>query len=206
LAGVITHRSRLDRTTAVFRHLDLPIVVPALAVVQVADTCHPVLVKSVANDLVKRHWTTFPAILEWIERVGDGRRQDLRDLCLRAIDVGGHFDSPPARALCAELTQAGAPPFQTDYQVKAAWGILLVDIAWPPLKVGIEYNGARDHAHNPLARRDDPRRHNRLTALGWSILHVDKGMSMSEIVDWALDTLAAASGGLQSQSFSGNGS
>ncbi len=191
LPGIVTHRSRLDPTRAITRHLDLPVVVPALAVVQVTNLCGPYLVKSIANDLVKRHWTSFPEIREWIEVAGIGGRQGLRELCLQAIEVGGHDDSPPARELCHRLLGAGAPRFRTDYVVQTPGGILLIDIAWPRSKVGIEYNGARDHANNPLARIDDTRRLKRLRDLGWTILVADKSMSQHEIVEWALTTLAA---------------
>jgi hypothetical protein len=189
LPDVITHRSQLDPARAIRQYLDLPIVVPPLAVVQVADTCDPYLVKGIANDLVKRNWTTFPDILHWIDLVGDRRRQDLRRLCAEAIEVGGHYDSPPARALCSQLSKAGAPAFKVDYEVRTPKGILRIDIAWPLPKVGIEYNGARDH-NNPVAHIDDPRRHNRLTAAGWRILNANKGMSHDEIVAWALEALA----------------
>ncbi len=195
LEGVITHRSRLAPGLAITSHQDLPVVVPALAIVQVAEVCHPRLVKSVANDLVKRHWTDFPAILRWIDLVGDRRCQALRGLCLEAVDVGGHYDSPPARDLCRRLVEAGAPAFKVDYQVKTPEGLLLIDIAWPRLRVGVEYNGARDHAANPLARIDDARRRRRLADLGWHILEVDKTMSQEAVVTWILSNLASAAGG-----------
>jgi hypothetical protein len=189
IPGVVTHRSSLDATRAITRHLNLPVVVPPLTVVQLAETQSPYLVKRVANDLVKRHWTNFPAILEWVDMVGDRRRQPLRELCLRAIEVGGHYDSPAARMLCEKLTRAGAGPFELDYPVDTPGGRLLIDIAWPRSLLGLEYNGVRDHQH-PLARVDDPRRHNRLVAMGWRLLDANRGMTHDEIVRWVLDALA----------------
>ncbi len=190
IPGVIGHRSRLDPGMSTTTHVNIPIVVPPLAVVQVAETCHPYLVKSIANDLVKRHWTSFPAILEWVEMVGDGRRQSLRDLCLQAIDVGGHDDSPPARRLAAALTHAGVAPFELDYQVETPDGVLLIDIAWPPVRVGLEYNGARDH-DGQLARDDDARRRCRLAALGWRMLDAHRGMTDEQVVGWVKAALTA---------------
>jgi hypothetical protein len=190
LPGVITHRSRLDPANATTAHHNVPIVVPALTVVQVAATCHPALVKGIAHDLVKRHWTDFPAILAWIDIVGDRGRRDLRDLCLRAINVGGHDDSPPARRLAESLRRAGVPKFELDYQVQTPDGVLRIDIAWPPIRVGLEYNGARDH-ETPLAQHDDARRRCRLAAMGWLMLDANRGMTDEEVVGWVVAALKA---------------
>jgi hypothetical protein len=191
LPGVVTHRSTLDAQKAITRHRDLPIVVPALTVVQLAECCHPYLVKSVANDLVKRNWTDFRAILQWVDTVGDRRRQALRDMCLRALEVGGHDNSPTARTLGEVLIRAGVEPFEVDYQVETPEGVLLIDYAWPEPLVGLEYNGARDH-DTPLARIDDAARRCRLAALGWRMLDANRGISHDEIARWVLAALAAA--------------
>ena len=185
LAGVITHRSKLDAARAITSHEYLPVVVPALTVVQVAQTCHPHLVKSVANDLVKRNWTDFQDILDWVDLSDRRHRQALRELCLRALDVGGHDNSPAARDLCARLKEAGAADFAVDYQVDTLDGIVLVDIAWPPDRLGLEYNGGRDH-DGPLARDDDDRRRNTLVAMGWRILDANRGMTHEEIIRWVV--------------------
>jgi len=195
LPGVMMHRSRLDASRAITTRLNLPVVVPPLAVVQVAETCSPHLAKSVANDLVKRHCTNFPAILHWIDLVGDGRHHGLRDLCLQAIEVGGHDDSPPARALCHKLTRAGLGPFETDFQVVTPGGVLLIDIAWPRSRFGLEYIGGRDH-DSVLARADDARRRLRLAALGWRVLDVNRAMTYDEIIGWVRAGLAAGQSGL----------
>ena len=191
LPDVDTHRSTLDAEKAITGYRDLPIVVPALAVVQLAERCHPYLVKSVANDLVKRNWTDFRTILEWVDIVGDRRRQALRAMCLRAIEVGGHDNSPAARTLGEVLIRAGVEPFEVDYQVETPEGILLIDYAWPEPLVGLEYNGARDH-DTPLARIDDAARRCRLAALGWRMLDANRGLSHDEIAQWVLAALAAA--------------
>ncbi len=158
-----------------------------------AERCHPYLVKSVANDLVKRNWTDFRTILQWVDMVGDRRRQPLRELCLRAIEVGGHDDSPAARTLGEELIRAGIEPFEVDYQVETPDGLLLIDYAWPKRLVALEYNGARDH-DTPLARIDDAARRCRLAALGWRVLEANRRMSHQQIVRWVVQALAAPVG------------
>lgn len=129
LPGVISHRSRLDGAAAITRRFNIPVVVAPLTVVQVAETCHPHLAKNVANSLVKRNWTNFKSILRWIDAVDDGRTPALREMCLRAIGVGGHTDSPAARQLGEKLIAAGVPPFEMDYPVETPEGLVLLDYA-----------------------------------------------------------------------------
>lgn len=190
LPGVIVHRSRLDPKAAMTTRFNIPTVVPALVVVQLATTCSPYLVKKVANDLVKRNWTSFRSIREWSDIVGGGRQTELRELCDRAIDLGGHRDSPAARTLGERLKAAGAAPFEMDYRVETPEGDLLIDFAWPGPKVGLEYNGATDHAS--WARADDARRRSRLAAVGWRMLDANSGITYDEIVGLVLNALNTA--------------
>jgi hypothetical protein len=192
IEGAITHRSRLDAAEATTHHGNLPVVVAALTVVQVAWTCTPYLAGSVANDLVRRHRTSFPAILRWVDITSGGRRSQLRELCLRAIEVGGHDDSPAARILGERLIGAGATGFQTDYRVETPGGPLFIDYAWPPEMVGLEYNGVRDHHTSPLDLGADARRRARLSALGWQMIDVNKSMKYDDVVGWILDALSVA--------------
>jgi very-short-patch-repair endonuclease len=104
--------------------------------------------------------------------------------------VGGHYDSPPARRLCRKLAQAGLGPFELDYQLVTPEGVVLIDVAWPRARVGLEYNGRRDH-DGALAQVKDARRRNRLTAIGWLILDANRGMTDEEIIRWVRSTLAA---------------
>lgn len=183
LPDVRTHWSRLDPSVAITSYQNLPVVVAPLSVVQIARDGDRYLVERVANDLVRRNVTTFAEILEWIDTARDGPRTHLRVLCVNALNVGGHFDSPTCRQLCLRLTMAGATGFRIDFQVADAQGVLLIDIAWPASKVGIEYNGAQYH-DNALARANDGRRRNRLAAAGWTMLQADHTMSLDDVVHW----------------------
>ncbi|MGH9124892.1 MAG: type IV toxin-antitoxin system AbiEi family antitoxin domain-containing protein [Acidimicrobiales bacterium] len=191
LPDVRTHWSRLDPSVAITSYQNVPVVVAPLSVVQIARDGDRYLVERVANDLVRRNVTTFAEILEWIDTARDGPRTHLRALCVNALNVGGHFDSPTCRQLCLRLTMAGAAGFRIDFQVADAEGVLLIDIAWPASKVGIEYNGAQYH-DNALARANDARRRNRLAAAGWTMLQADHTMSLDDVVRWALAALATA--------------
>lgn len=190
LPGVLTHRCALDPDAAIKRCHGIPTVAPALTIVQLASTRTPVFVERVANDLVKSHCTNFREILMWIDAVGGGRRKELRDLCVRALEVGGHDDSPAARRLGEAMIAANVPNFETDYRVATPEGDLLLDFAWPAPKVALEYNGFRDH-FTWVGFDNDARRLCRLTALGWRILQCTSGIAHREIVQWVLAALAA---------------
>jgi very-short-patch-repair endonuclease len=190
LPGVATHQSRLPSTEVLTTRFNIPIVIPALTVVQVADRAHPRLVKSVANDLVKRNWTSFQKILEWSIRVGGGGQgqEALRQMCRRAVDLGGHSDSPAARTLGERLKAAGVAPFEMDYPVETRYGVFLLDFAWPHPKLGLEYNGARDH-DNPVAKRDDARRRAGLVEAGWRVYDANAAVTYTEVLEWVMAAL-----------------
>ena len=46
-----------------------------------------------------------------------------------------------------------------------------LDLAWPDRRVAVEYDGA--HHRDPRQHSLDLARHNRLRALGWTVLQVD---------------------------------
>lgn len=191
LDGVITHRSTLDGERGIKQRDNIPTVAAPLTIVQLADTRTPLFVGRVANDLVKKHFTNFREILYWVDKVGGGRHVELRAMCQRALEVGGHDDSPAARRLGEAMIEAGVEPFETDYTVSTPEGELLVDFAWPEPKVGLEYKGFRDHATRH-GFDNDARRLCRLNAMGWRILEDTSGITHAEIIRWVRLTLAAA--------------
>ena len=192
LSGVVTHLSTLDPALAIRSRWGIPTVAAPLTIVQLARTRTPFFVERVAEDLVKKHCTNFGEILTWIDRAGGVPSPDLRDLCQRALEVGGHDDSPPARKVGESMIAAGVPHFETDYHVSTPQGELFLDYAWPSPMVGLEYNGFRDHGTRVGFDRD-ARRGCHLGALGWRILSVTSAMTNDEIITWVLQTLAVAS-------------
>ena len=193
LEGVKTHRSTLDPAAAIKSRYGIPTVAAPFTVIQLARTRTPFFVERVADDLVKKHCTNFGEILAWIDRAGGVPSPELRELCLRALEVGGHDDSPPARKLGQSMMAAGVPHFETDFHVPTPQGELFLDYAWPRPMVGLEFNGFRDHGTRVGFDRD-ARRGCRLGALGWRILSVTSDMRHEEIISWVMQTLAVAAG------------
>ncbi|HEX3424945.1 MAG TPA: type IV toxin-antitoxin system AbiEi family antitoxin domain-containing protein [Acidimicrobiales bacterium] len=193
LAGVKTHNSTLDPKIAITVRHNVPTVVPPLTVIQLASTCSPLFVERVADDLVKKNWTTYREILRWTDLSRGCRTGELRALCLRALEVEGHSDSPRARRLGRTLLAAGIERFETQFQVSSGEGVIVCDFAWPRPKVALEFNGFRDHGTRVRFDRDAERLC-RLSALGWRVLTVTTAMADEKVIGWLRATLAVAQG------------
>ena len=98
---------------------------------------------------------------------GRGTRQ-----ARRAVDLAdARAESPPESRLRVLLRLAGLTPVP-QYVVRDAAGnfVARVDLAFPELRVAIEYDGAWHGKPGQLAH--DRRRLNALVAAGWTVLHV----------------------------------
>ena len=80
-------------------------------------------------------------------------------------------ESPPESVLRVLLRSAGLAPVP-QYVVRDTEGrfVARVDLAFPELKVAVEYDGAWHGQPGELAR--DRRRHNALVAAGWTVVHI----------------------------------
>ncbi|MGE5827294.1 MAG: DUF559 domain-containing protein [Micromonosporaceae bacterium] len=84
----------------------------------------------------------------------------------------GRAESPPESRLRVRLVLAGLPVPQAQFNVYGEDGFIArVDLAWPELKLAVEYDGL-DHVGSARRMNDDRRRLNRLVAAGWTVLHV----------------------------------
>ncbi|MER7418145.1 DUF559 domain-containing protein [Micromonospora peucetia] len=79
-------------------------------------------------------------------------------------------ESPMETRLRLVLLDAGLPPFTAQHDVLDARGRFVgrVDLAWPALRVAIEYDG--DHHRERAHFRQDVARLNALRAAGWIVL------------------------------------
>ncbi|WP_091365772.1 hypothetical protein [Geodermatophilus telluris] len=121
-----------------------------------------------------------------VDRVLASRLVDLEDLRVRAVRCTGR-GSARARAVCALadgrsespqetrlrllLLRAGLPAPVPQFTVRAGGRFVArVDLAWPALRVAVEYDG-RWHAEAGRFARDR-RRLNRLQEAGWRVVFV----------------------------------
>ena len=82
-------------------------------------------------------------------------------------------ESPRESMLRWDLLDAGLPPPTPQFVVCDDLGCFVarLDLAWEAVKVGVEYDGAHHRQSDQHSR--DLVRHNRLRALGWTVIQVD---------------------------------
>jgi hypothetical protein len=79
-------------------------------------------------------------------------------------------ESPMETRLRLLLADSGIPPSATQFEVVDTAGVLLgrLDLAWPEVRLGVEYDG--DHHRDREQFRRDMDRLNRLRMAGWTVL------------------------------------
>ncbi|NEG70116.1 endonuclease domain-containing protein [Bifidobacterium choloepi] len=96
-----------------------------------------------------------------------------RQRCRKALEwIVNGTDSPPEAVLYGVLKRNGLNDFVPNVEVKTPRGTYRIDLAWPRLKVGLEYQGSY-HAETMQMRRDIQRDHD-LKMAGWQIIYVCK--------------------------------
>ena len=86
------------------------------------------------------------------------------------VDPGA--ESPRETWLRLVVVRAGYPPPQTQYAVLNEYGALIgeVDMAWPELKIALEYEG--QHHTDPVTLRKDIQRADEMMENGWIVIRV----------------------------------
>jgi len=179
--AVIVHRTgelpRLDRAV----EDGIRVTSVARTLVDLAGVLETNSLEFPLEDALRRKLTTRDEILARVDalggsgRVGGGR---LRSLLGSGEDAGRPSGSPPEIELRRLLIRAGLPEPVGQHAVRAGTFTAFLDLAYPELMIGIEYDGERWHSGR-VARQRDLRRDHALAALGWLVLHV----TSSEIRD-----------------------
>lgn len=99
--------------------------------------------------------------------------RDLNRLRLVLPLIDGGAESPQETRTRLVLIDAGLPRPETQIAVRDSYGefVARLDMGYPELKVGIEYDGSQ-HWTDPVQRQRDIDRHWALVALGWVIIRV----------------------------------
>jgi hypothetical protein len=109
-----------------------------------------------------------------LERYGIGRvdKRGARQFTQAVSLVNGAAESPQESRLRVRLVLAGFPPPEAQFAVFDDGRFLArVDLAWPELKIAIEYDGLW-HVGSARQMHADRERLNRLVGAGWIVLHV----------------------------------
>ncbi|GAB3802805.1 hypothetical protein [Micromonospora zhanjiangensis] len=153
-----------------------------------AQWLDPVEAVVLLDQMVQRRLVTVPALRAYAENRA-GRRGHRR--MSRAVDlVDPAAESPQETRLRVRLVLAGLPRPVAQFVVERAGAFVArVDLAWPELRVAVEYDGVWHAAEEQLHR--DRRRLNKLLGSDWIVLHVT-AKRMREDFDGFVAELRAA--------------
>jgi hypothetical protein len=101
---------------------------------------------------------------------------------VHGYDLG---DSDPEVDLVDRLVKAGFPRPAQQIEVKVEGHTLYLDVGWPEVRVGFEYDSLEYHVHR---FHEDRARLRRLKRAGWDVWPVTSTTSANEIL--AIATLA----------------
>lgn len=173
--GLIVHHDRFAREDVVERH-GLPVLDLETVVAEVLCT--------------RRPWRALACLDQTLTGLGDREARALIakiDLCLAARDdrrgsrvaesllcLGSDkAESPQESRLRLLIIQAGFPAPVPQYEVLGLAGIPLyrLDLAWPALRIALEYDGYEAHEDREA---EDDERDRRLAARGWLVIRARK--------------------------------
>lgn len=145
--------------------------------------------RTTVNDGLRRKVLALPRLARTVDEVPrSGRRASVPVVELLKILVAGYDpgDSDPEVDLVEALLRAGFPKPAQQIRVEHE-GTMFVDVGWPELRVGYEYDSLEYHEHRFHEDRDRLRR---LKRAGWDIWPITKTTSRNEIL--AIATAAFA--------------
>lgn len=104
---------------------------------------------------------------------------------IHMMDAGGH--SPRETWLRLLLIDAGFPIPQTQIPVyDREYGWAYIDMGWPDLLIGLEYDGEQHRKDSDQYARDIAK-HRMLQRRNWIIIRVIKGHRPIQVIDWVRD-------------------
>lgn len=172
----------------------IPVTTPARTLFDIAAVAPRPLVEEALDDAVARRIVTTPQLQRRLESAGRRGRPGIvvmREL-LQGRDPSAEvpqsvFETRPLRLL--KRGGLSAPVLQHPvYDNRGVVG--MIDFAWPKERVAIEADGFRWHSARTRFEHDRARR-NRLTLLGWRVIHVTWTASTREPDD-VLEAVRAA--------------
>lgn len=182
LAGVVGHQTDHLPATHVGVRDRLPVTSAARTLVDTCGLVTPAQFASAANDGLRRRIIRLPVLVRTVDEVPrSGRRAIVPVIDYLKTKVEGYDpgDSDPEVGLVETLVSAGFPRPGQQVEVQTDAGTRFVDVGWPELRVGYEYDSTEFHEHRFHEDRD------RLRALkraGWDIWPITKTTSRNEVL------------------------
>jgi hypothetical protein len=173
--GAIVHQTRQFDLAAPVTIDAIPTTGLARTVLDVAAVIGPTRLESTVDAVLRDGRLTLRQLQHVVAqhsargRDGCGR---LREILDRRLGVGEVPLSDWSRRVARLLETSGLPRPALEHRIESPRGDLLgqVDLAYPDRRVAIELDSVRWHLNREAFERD-PRRRNRITVAGWTVLN-----------------------------------
>ena len=190
LVGVKGHRTNSLPDHHRGRVGALPVTSAERTIVDCCGLLRPDQLRSTVGDGLRRKVILLPRLVRTVDEVPrSGRRSIVPMTELLATLVEGYDpgDSDPEVDLVETLVAAGFPRPAQQVRVVFEGQTMFLDVAWPEIGVGYEYDSLEYHEHRFHEDRDRLRR---LKRAGWDVWPITKTTSRNEIL--AIATAAFA--------------
>jgi hypothetical protein len=195
LPGVRVHDTIVSGRLHACRHMRIPVTTVARTLCDLTACCAPWIVEHAVDDALRRKLTTL-TLLErvFLDLANKGRRRStvmraLLEARLPGFDPGG---SPQELKLIRWIVDAGLPRPVQQHRVKVGARVVRPDLAYPDLKIAIEYDGW--DTHSPRSSFDgDRERDMDLEDQDWRVLHFTSRSTKDRVVERVRTALAQRS-------------
>ncbi|MCX2930724.1 hypothetical protein ORI20_10575 [Mycobacterium sp. CVI_P3] len=186
--GIRTWADRLAEDEVVVLR-GVPVTTPARTALDLARRYRSDRAVAVIDALANATRLKPADIDELVERYRNHRGIAQARATLALVDGGA--ESPRETWLRLLLIRAGFPAPTTQFVVRDQYGqaIARVDMAWPELKVAVEYEGDHHRTDRRQFNRDI-RRVDALTELGWIVIRVTVEDTEGAIIHWVTNARA----------------
>lgn len=190
LAGVRGHRTNFLPAHHRSRVGALPVTSAERTLVDCCGMVRADQLMTTANDALRRKVLTLPRLTRCVDEVPrSGRRSIVPMVELLKAKVAGYDPggSDPEVDLVETLMNAGFPRPAQQVRVEFEGKKMFLDVGWPELRVGYEYDSLEYHEHR---FHEDRNRLRCLKRAGWDVWPITKTTSRNEIL--AIATAAFA--------------
>ena len=190
LEGVQGHRTIWLPDGHRTRHRSIPIAIAERVLVDYCGLVDSKALRAAVNDGLRRKIVTLPRLTRVVDEVpSSGRRSIVPMVELLATKVAGYDPggSDPEIDLVEDLVVAGFPRPSQQVRVEHDGHTMFIDVGWPELRVGYEYDSLEYHEHRFHEDRDRLRR---LKRAGWDVWPITKTTSRNEILAIATSAFA----------------
>jgi len=184
LPGVITHLTTCLPPAHVTTRGPVPVTSPARTMFDLSTVVSPWLLGRIIDESSRRGLASYAELGRCADLLAARGRRKLTVVRALLDNRGPGYhpgDSDPEVDIAQALTRAGLPRPAQQHQVVVGKRVFLIDVAYPDIQLGIEYDS--EEAHSGFAAKQHDRARDRaLMIVGWKMLHFGRGDAIGAVV------------------------